>query len=203
MVRFNLIWSTVMLKFPVFFAAVMPFAVFASPPASITDKGSISQKASVVSEKANNVRTEQININGLQGGKVTSSGNKLIVKGGTITAKPGQNQNKPLIEIKNPRNKEIYIENTRIITDGFTQDNKDGSAGVVVVENGKRKNARDNSKVHMKNVHVESRNSEVNARATSSSGSIACAGVVCTDEDVDSKVIVKIKGKNKFKAVAK
>ena len=95
------------------------------------------------------------------------------------------------------------MENTRIVTDGFAQDNKDGSAGVVVVENGKKKNARDTSKIHMKNVHVESRNSEINARATSSSGSVACAGVVCTDEDVDSKVIVKIKGKNKFKAIAK
>ena len=177
-----------MSKFPVFFVFVMPLAVFASPPSSITDKGSISQRGSVVAEKANNVRTEQININGLQGGQVINSGNKLIVKGGTITTKPGQNQNKPLIEIKNPRNKEIYIENTRIVTDGFSQDNKDGSAGVVVVENGKKK---------------KSRNSEINARATSSSGSVACAGVVCTDEDVDSKVIVKIKGKNKFKAIAK
>ena len=192
-----------MSKFPVFFVFVMPLAVFASPPSSITDKGSISQRGSVVAEKANNVRTEQININGLQGGQVINSGNKLIVKGGTITTKPGQNQNKPLIEIKNPRNKEIYIENTRIVTDGFAQDNKDGSAGVVVVVNGKKKNARDTSKIHMKNVHVESRNSEINARATSSSGSVACAGVVCTDEDVDSKVIVKIKGKNKFKAIAK
>ena len=192
-----------MSKFPVFFVFVMPLAVFASPPSSITDKGSISQRGSVVAEKANNVRTEQININGLQGGQVINSGNKLIVKGGTITTKPGQNQNKPLIEIKNPRNKEIYIENTRIVTDGFAQDNKDGSAGVVVVENGKKKNARDTSKIHMKHVNVESRNSEINARATSSSGSVACAGVVCTDEDVDSKVIVKIKGKNKFKAIAK
>ena len=66
-----------MSKFPVFFVFVMPLAVFASPPSSITDKGSISQRGSVVAEKANNVRTEQININGLQGGQVINSGNKI------------------------------------------------------------------------------------------------------------------------------
>lgn len=71
------------------------------------------------------------------------------------------------------------------------------------MEGGKKKNARDTSKIHMKNIYVESRSSEINARATPSSGNVACAGVVCTGGDVGLKVIAKIKGRNKFKAIAK
>ncbi|HRL34706.1 MAG TPA: hypothetical protein PLK27_08040, partial [Neisseria sp.] len=54
-----------------------------SAPNPITDKGSVSQKSSVVANKHNKINTEQVKINGLQGGKITTKGNKIIVQGGT------------------------------------------------------------------------------------------------------------------------
>ncbi|UOO81053.1 hypothetical protein LVJ83_08675 [Uruburuella testudinis] len=168
-------------------------------PNSITDKGSVSQKASVAANKQK-INTEQIKINGLQGGKITTKGNKIIVQGGTIVSKAGDKE--PAIRIDNPKNKQILIQNTRILSDGVTQNNKNGSAGIVVIENN-QKQGNNQSRVQIDNVRVEARNSTI--RAQSSSGGSACAGVVCTGfgDDDDSDMVVNIRGNNTFEAISK
>ncbi|MDO5639676.1 MAG: hypothetical protein Q4G28_07370 [Neisseria sp.] len=170
-----------------------------SAPNPVTDKGSVSQKASVT-DKHQKLNTEQVKINGLQGGKITTSGNKIIVQGGTIVSRAGDKE--PAIRIENPKNKQILIQNTRVISDGVTQNNKNGSAGIVVIENS-QKQGNSHSRVQIDNVRVDARNSTI--RAQSSSGGSACAGVVCTgfDDDDDSNMIVNIRGNNTFEAVSK
>ncbi len=168
-------------------------------PNPITDKGSVSQKSSISANKQK-INTEQVKINGLQGGKVTTSGNKIIVQGGTIVSKAGDKE--PAIRIENPKNKQILIQNTRVVSDGVTQNNKNGNAGIVVIENN-RQRGNSHSRVQIDNVRVDARNSTI--RAQSSSGGSACAGVVCTgfDDDDDSNMIVNIRGNNTFEAVSK
>lgn len=169
-------------------------------PNSITDKGSVAQQTSITDN--NSVRPEKIEIRNLQGGKLVQNGSRVSLQGGTIIGKAGDSQ--PLIQIENPRNKQITIRDTRIITDGVTQKLDTDNAGIVVVENSKnRRGAK--SRVHIENVHVVSRNNNIQATATATDGSTACAGVVCTslDEDDKSDIKVKVKGRNKFKAVAK
>ena len=171
---------------------------FASPPASITDKGSVTQKSASVTNPNGKTSSETVKINGLQGGKVINKGNKLIVQGGTIVAK--RNQTQPMIQIENPQNKEILIENTQIIADNVNQTSKDGSAGIIVMEIGK-KQGNTHAKVKVRNVHVNAVNATVTAK--SSDGEKACAGIVCTGFDEDDKVkgnvIVDIRGNNTFK----
>lgn len=173
-----------------------------SAPNPITDKGSVSQKSSIVASKHNKINTEQVKINGLQGGKITTKGNTILVQGGTIVSKAGDKE--PAIRIENPQNKKILIQNTRILADGVTQDNKNGSAGIVVIENNQKQAGNSHSRVQVDNVRVEARNSTIRARS-SSSGSSACAGVVCTgfDDDDDSNMVVNIRGNNTFEAISK
>ena len=172
-----------------------------SAPNSISDKGAVSQKSSVTAKNRNSINAEQVKINGLKGGKIINSGNKIIVQGGTIVSKNGDKE--PAIRIENPHNKQILIQNTRILSDGVTQDNKNGSAGIVVIENNKKQTGNSSSRVKIDNVRVEARNSTI--RAQSSDGSSACAGVVCTGfgDDDDSDMVVHIHGKNTFEAIAK
>ena len=172
-----------------------------SAPNSITDKGSASYKGASAANVIQKSGKEQIKINGLQGGKITQTQNKLIVQGGTIVAKPGEKQ--PAIHIENPGNKEILIQNTRIISDGAVQDNKDGSAGIVIIENG-NKQGNTRARVKMDNVHVTARNSTIRAKA--SGGGSACAGVVCTgmddDDEQSGNIVVDIRGNNSFEAIS-
>ncbi|OSI10145.1 hypothetical protein [Neisseria canis] len=179
----------------VFLAASVSHAA----PNSITDKGSVSERKSV-SENKGALKQEKIEVRNLQGGKLIQSGNKVILQGGTIVGKAGDKE--PLIQIENPLNKQVIIRDTRIITDGITQSAKGDSAGIVVIENGNKKG---NSKVKMQNVRVTSRNSNIQATAIASNGGKACAGVVCTgfDDDDESNIIVDVKGRNTFKAIAK
>ena len=172
-----------------------------SAPNPITDKGSVSQKSSVVANKHNKINTEQVKINGLQGGKITTKGNKIIVQGGTIVSKAGDKE--PAIRIENPQNKQILIQNTRILSDGVTQNNKNGSAGIVVIENNQKQAGNSHSRVQVDNVRVEARNSTI--RAQSTIGGSACAGVVCTGfgDDDDSNMTVHIRGNNTFEAISK
>ena len=158
-----------------------------SAPNPITDKGSVSQKSSVVANKHNKINTEQVKINGLQGG--------------TIVSKAGDKE--PAIRIENPQNKQILIQNTRILSDGVTQNNKNGSAGIVVIENNQKQAGNSHSRVQVDNVRVEARNSTI--RAQSTSGGSACAGVVCTGfgDDDDSNMTVHIRGNNTFEAISK
>ncbi len=173
-----------------------------SAPNSVTDKGSASYKGASAANVIQNNGKEKIKINGLQGGKIIQTKNRLIVQGGTIVTKPGEKE--PAIHIENPGNKEILIQNTRIIADGAVQDNKDGSAGIVIIENGNRQ-GNTSARVKMDNVHVTARNSTI--RAQSSGGSKVCAGVICTgmgdDDEQSGNVIVDIRGNNSFEAISK
>ncbi|WP_107688867.1 hypothetical protein [Neisseria wadsworthii] len=179
----------------VFLAASVSHAA----PNSITDKGSVSERKPVTENKGA-LKQEKIEVRNLQGGKLIQSGNKVILQGGTIIGKAGDKE--PLIQIENPLNKQIIIRDTRIITDGITQSTKGDNAGIVVIENGNKKG---NSRVKMQNVRVTSRNSNIKATAVASNGGKACAGVVCTgfDDDDESNIIVDVKGRNTFKAIAK
>ncbi|KPN71496.1 hypothetical protein [Neisseria sp. 83E34] len=179
----------------VFLAASVSHAA----PNSITDKGSVSERKPVTENKGA-LKQEKIEVRNLQGGKLIQNGNKVILQGGTIIGKAGDKE--PLIQIENPLNKQIIIRDTRIITDGITQSTKGNNAGIVVIENGNKKG---NSKVKMQNVRVTSRNSNIQATAVASNGGKACAGVVCTgfDDDDESNIIVDVKGRNTFKAIAK
>lgn len=179
----------------VFLAASVSHAA----PNSITDKGSVSERKPVTENKGA-LKQEKIEVRNLQGGKLIQNGNKVILQGGTIIGKAGDKE--PLIQIENPLNKQIIIRDTRIITDGITQSTKGDNAGIVVIENGNKKG---NSKVKMQNVRVTSRNSNIQATAVASNGGKACAGVVCTgfDDDDESNIIVDVKGRNTFKAIAK
>ena len=170
-------------------------------PNSVSDKGSVSQRSNIAGSKQN-ANAEKIQINGLQGGQLIQSGNKVIVRGGTIVAKPGES--KPAIQIENPRNKEVVIENTRIISDGAVQNNKDGNAGIVIIENGKQVAGNSNSRIKINNVEVKARNSTIRAQA--SGGQSVCAGVVCTgfgDNDDENNTIIEIRGNNTFEAISK
>lgn len=180
----------------VFFAiAALSYAA----PNSITDKGSVSERQPVAENK-NALKQEKIEVRNLQGGKLVQNGSQVILQGGTIIGKTGDKE--PLIQIENPLNKQVIIRDTRIITDGVTQSVKGDSAGIVVIENGNKKG---NSKVKMQNVRVTSRNSNIKATAVASNGGKACAGVVCAgfDDDDESNIIVDVKGRNTFKAIAK
>ncbi|MDO4643695.1 MAG: hypothetical protein Q4A74_07630 [Cardiobacteriaceae bacterium] len=182
-------------------SAITSHAISA-PPDSITNKGSATQKSASITNMNQKTANEKIRINGLQGGRVINSGNKLIIQGGTIVAE--QNQTNPMIQIENPQNKEIIIENTQVIANKVRQSNKNGSAGIIVVENGK-KQGNTKSHIQMQNVHVKAVNSTVTAKATG--GEKVCAGIVCTGFDDDDKVtgniIVDVRGNNTFEAESK
>lgn len=178
---------------------IVSSAAVQAQPNSITDKGSVAERKSV-SDKGG-IKKEKIEVRNLQGGKLIKSGNQVILQGGTIIGKAGDKE--PLIQIENPLNKQVLIRDTRIITDGITQARNEDNAGIVVIENGNKKGAK--SRVKVENVHVTSRNSNIKATAVSSNGGTACAGVVCTglDEDDESNVVVDVRGRNKFEAIAK
>lgn len=166
---------------------------------SITDKGSVAERKSV--SENNSVKKEKIEIRNLKGGKLVKSGSRVILQGGTIIGKAGDKE--PLIQIENPQNKQILIRDTRIITDGITQARNEDNAGIVVIENGNKQGAK--SRIKVENVHVTSRNSNIQATAVAANGGSACAGLVCTslDDDDESNITVNAKGRNQFKAVAK
>lgn len=189
-------------SFYIFAGILSVFSAFqlGAAPVSITNTGSITQVGSITADQQQ-IKAENIKINGLQGGRITNTGNKLIVQGGTIVSRPGEK--KPAIQIENPKNKEIILENTRIISDGAILDNQDGSSALIIIENGHQV-GNNSSRVRVKNVHVTANNSTIRAKA--SGGTRACAGVVCTgfdDDDESNNVVVRVRGKNTFEAISK
>ncbi|MFV2030248.1 hypothetical protein [Neisseria sp. S1] len=187
-------------KFAATILAISNLAMAA--PSSITNKGSASQPKATQSQNSASSQTknkEIIKINGLKDGKIIQNGNNIVVQGGTIVSKPGTKQ--PLIQIQNPKNKNILVQNTRIISDGYRQDNSDGDAAIIIIENGK-KYGNSTSRVKVNNVRVKAQNTTV--RAKSSGGASACAGVVCTGsgKDDENNITVEIRGNNYFEAIA-
>ena len=113
-----------------------------------------------------------INRDALFSGKVTETGERLVVEGATFVVDGGD---KPVVKIDKETKKEVILRNVRIVSRNQTisdqSDKNKGTAGIVAIDN-----SASHSKVSLSNVKLTARNANVSSVSQEADG---CAALLC------------------------